>query len=153
MSRRSHLRMLTPRAKGDGESVAEEVLGEDPEGHGLFGRLPALGSRDFRLFWFGQMVSLTGTWVQSVAQQWLVLELTGSAFKLGLVTTVQFTPLLLLSLVGGAIADRVPKRNLLMATQVVSGLLALILGILVRTGAVQYWHVLVIAGLLGTVNA
>jgi MFS family permease len=99
------------------------------------------------------VVSLTGTWVQSIAQQWLVLELTGSAFKLGLVTTVQFTPLLLLSLVGGAITDRFPKRNLLLATQVIAGLLALTLGILVQTGAVRYWHVVLMAGLLGTVNA
>jgi MFS family permease len=115
--------------------------------------LPALESRGFRLFWGGQMVSLTGTWIQSVAQQWLVLELTGSAFKLGLVTTVQFTPLLLLALVGGAVADRMPKRDLLLATQVISAVLALLLGVLVKTGAVQYWHVLVFAGALGTVNA
>jgi MFS family permease len=119
----------------------------------LYRALPALQYRDFRLFWVGQLISLTGTWIQSVAQQWLVLELTGSAFKLGLVTTVQFTPLLLLSLVGGAIADRFPKRDLLLATQVVSLILALGLGILVKTGTVQYWHVLVFAGMLGTVNA
>lgn len=99
------------------------------------------------------MVSLTGTWVQSVAQQWLVLKLTGSAFKLGLVTTVQFIPLLLLSLIGGVIADRVTKRNLLLATQIVACLLAIALGTLVRTGRVQYWHVLVFAAALGTVNA
>jgi MFS family permease len=117
------------------------------------GRLPALAHRDFRLFWFGQMISLTGTWVQSVAQQWLVLKLTGSAFELGLVTTVQFTPLLLFSLVGGVVADRVTKRDLLLVTQVVSLLLAAALGTLVRTGTVQYWHVLVFAALLGTVNA
>jgi MFS family permease len=119
----------------------------------LLESLPALSYRDFRLFWYGQMISLSGTWIQSVAQQWLVLKLTGSAFKLGLVTTVQFTPLLLLSLIGGAIADRVRKRNLLLATQVASGLLALLLGILVQTGQVRYWHVLLFAGLLGTVNA
>lgn len=116
-------------------------------------RLPALRHVEFRLFWFGQMVSLTGTWVQSVAQQWLVLKLTGSAFKLGLVTTIQFIPLLLLSLIGGVVADRVAKRNLLLATQVVSCLLAIALGTLVRTGQVQYWHVLIFAGALGTVNA
>lgn len=98
-------------------------------------------------------MSLTGTWIQSVAQQWLVLELTGSAFRLGLVTTIQFTPLLILSLVGGAVADRFSKRNLLLVTQVISALLALLLGVLVKTGTVQYWHVLVIAGMLGTVNA
>ncbi|MBV9282181.1 MAG: MFS transporter [Chloroflexi bacterium] len=115
--------------------------------------LPALASRDFRLFWFGQMISLTGTWVQNVAQQWLVLQLTHSAFELGLVTTVQFTPLLLLALVGGAITDRAPKRNLLLVTQVISGLLALLLGVLVQTGNVRYWHVLAIAGVLGVVTA
>jgi len=119
----------------------------------LYESLPALASRDFRLFWLGQLISLSGTWVQSVAQQWLVLKLTGSAFQLGLVTTVQFAPLFLLALIGGAISDRVSKRNLLLATQVISGLLALVLGVLVQTGRVQYWHVLVIAGLLGTVNA
>jgi MFS family permease len=119
----------------------------------VYRALPALQFRDFRLFWIGQLISLTGTWIQSVAQQWLVLELTGSAFKLGLVTTVQFTPLLILSLVGGAVADRFPKRDLLLVTQVVSCLLAVFLGILVRTGAVQYWHVLAFAGALGTVNA
>lgn len=119
----------------------------------VYRALPALQFRDFRLFWFGQLISLTGTWIQSVAQQWLVLQLTGSAFKLGLVTTVQFTPLLVLSLVGGAVADRFPKRDLLITTQVISGLLALGLGILVRTGQAQYWHVLAFAGALGIVNA
>jgi MFS family permease len=119
----------------------------------VYRALPAMQFRDFRLFWVGQLISLTGTWIQSVAQQWLVLEITGSAFKLGLVTTVQFTPLLLLSLVGGAIADRFPKRDLLVATQVVSCLLALFLGLLVKTGTVQYWHVLVFAGALGVVNS
>lgn len=88
-----------------------------------------------------------------MAQQWLVLSLTHSAFALGLVTAVQFTPLLLLSLIGGALTDRVPKRNLLLLTQVGAAALAVILGTLVATGMVRYWHVLVLAGLLGTVNA
>jgi len=117
------------------------------------GAFPALGFRDFRLFWFGQLISLTGTWIQTVAQQWLVLKLTDSPFALGLVTTIQFIPLLVLALFTGAIADRVPKRNLILVTQVAAGLLALILGLLVSTGQVRYWHVLVIAALLGTVNA
>jgi MFS family permease len=115
--------------------------------------MPAFGYRDFRLFWAGQLISLIGTWIQSVAQQWLVLKLTGSAFALGLVSTVQFTPMLLLALIGGAITDRVAKRNLLLLTQVLAGTLALLLGLLVTTGTVQYWHVLVIAAMLGTVNA
>lgn len=124
-----------------------------PYGPRITRTLPAFGFRDFRLFWLGQLVSLTGTWVQSVAQQWLVLKLTGSAFALGLVTAVQFTPLLILSLLGGAISDRVSKRGLILVTQVASGVLALVLGLLVQTGAVRYWQVLVIAGALGTINA
>jgi MFS family permease len=114
--------------------------------------LPAFGFRDFRIFWAGQLVSLTGTWIQSVAQQWLVLKLTHSAFDLGLVTTIQFTPMLALSLIGGAVSDRLPKRNLLILTQIGSGSLALLLGVLVQTNAVRYWHVLLIAAALGTIN-
>jgi len=115
---------------------------------------PALRFRDFRLFWLGQLISLTGTWIQNVAQQWLVLELThNSPFMLGLVTAVQFTPMLLLALIGGAVADQVSKRNLILVTQIISGALALLLGILVQTGQVQYWHVLAIAAMLGIVNA
>jgi MFS family permease len=124
-----------------------------PYGRRLTRTMPAFAYRDFRVFWVGQLISLTGTWIQSVAQQWLVLKLTGSAFALGLVSTIQFTPLLLLALIGGAITDRVAKRNLLLLTQVLSGALALLLGFLVATGTVQYWQVLVIAGMLGTVNA
>ncbi|MGH2443098.1 MAG: MFS transporter, partial [Chloroflexota bacterium] len=108
---------------------------------------------DFTIFWIGQLISLTGTWIQTVAQQWLVLKLTGSPFDLGLLVAVQFTPLLLLSLIGGAITDRVSKRNLLLLTQVINLFLALALGLLVSTGVVRFWHVLVFAALLGTVNA
>ncbi len=120
---------------------------------GVFQAPPALRFRDFRIFWLGQLVSLSGTWIQGVAQQWLVLQLTKSAFMLGLVTAVQFTPMFLLALIGGAVADRVPKRNLLLLTQIISCCLALLLGTLVQTGLVQFWHVLAIAGALGTVNA
>lgn len=119
----------------------------------LYHTMPAFQSRDFRLFWVGQLVSLIGTWVQSVAQQWLVLQLTHSAFALGLVTTIQFTPVLALSLVGGAVADRVSKRDLLLVTQVISACLAVGLGVLVQTGAVRYWEVLLSALILGTVNS
>ncbi|HEX8918483.1 MAG TPA: MFS transporter, partial [Chloroflexota bacterium] len=137
----------------DGETTRLDRSDQTAIYSGLLQALPALQYRDFRLFWFGQMISLAGTWIQTVAQQWLVLKLTGSAFKLGLVTTVQFSPLLLLALVGGSIADRLPKRNLLLATQVISAVLAVLLGVLVQSGAVQYWHVLVLAAALGTVNA
>ena len=151
MSKSPGLRPLSPSSGADNSPDGDDRSTSFWDEIGQ--RLPALRHAEFRLFWLGQMVSLTGTWVQSVAQQWLVLKLTGSAFKLGLVTTVQFIPLLLLSLVGGVIADRVTKRNLLLATQVVSCVLAIGLGTLVRTGLVQFWHVLVFAAALGTVNA
>lgn len=151
MGRRRNLRVVAPPPEGtaaDGSFVQRLMVAER-----LQGSMPAFRSRDFRLFWAGQLISLTGTWVQSVAQQWLVLKLTHSAFALGLVTTIQFTPLLLLSLLGGAIADRVSKRNLLLVTQVMAGLIALGLGTIVQAGVVQYWEILVAAAALGTVNA
>ena len=84
--------------------------------------LRALNHRDFRVFWGGQLVSLIGTWMQSVAQSWLVLELSGSPFKLGLIGTFQFAPVLVFSVIGGAIADRLPKRRLIIVTQTALGL-------------------------------
>src|SRR3989442_2419487 len=75
--------------------------------------LRALNPRDFRFFWGGQLVSLIGTWMQSVAQSWLVLQLSGSPLKLGLIGTLQFAPGLLFSVVAGAIADRLPQRRLI----------------------------------------
>lgn len=113
----------------------------------------ALRHRDFRLFWTGQLVSLIGTWMQNVGQAWLVLTLTNSAFLLGLVSAAQFLPVLALSLFAGVIIDRVSKRNLLLVTQSALLLLALILAVLVSTGHVRYWHVLLLAFLLGFVNA
>ncbi|MGH6690477.1 MAG: MFS transporter [Gammaproteobacteria bacterium] len=109
----------------------------------------ALNQRDFRVFWLGQLVSLIGTWMQRVGQAWLVLELTNSAFKLGLISSLQFTPVLLFAIPGGAIADRLSKRRLLMLTQTVLMLQALALTILVWTGHVRYWHVAVLATVYG----
>ncbi|WP_264843766.1 MFS transporter [Caldinitratiruptor microaerophilus] len=114
--------------------------------------LRALRHRDFRLFWTGQLVSLVGTWMQSVGQSWLVLELTGSPLKLGLIGTLQFTPMLLFSLFAGAITDRLPKRRLILRTQTALMVLAFVLSALVWSGRVQYWHVAVLATLLGVVN-
>jgi MFS family permease len=115
--------------------------------------LRAFAHRDFRLFFAGQLVSLVGTWMQSVAQSWLVLELTNSPFRLGLVGTLQFAPVLFLSFVAGALADRLPKRRLLVATQSVMGAQALLLAALVYQGHVQYWHVAVMAAVYGVANA
>jgi MFS family permease len=106
--------------------------------------------RNFRLFATGQVISNTGTWMQRVAQDWLILELThGSGTAVGLATGLQFLPLLLFSLWGGAIADRYPKRYVLMVTQASMGALAVILGVLAITGVVQPWHVYVLAFALG----
>ena len=107
--------------------------------------LRALNHRDYRLFWTGQLVSLIGTWMQSVGQSWLVLELTNSPFKLGLIGTLQFGPVLFLSFLAGAIADRVPKRRLVVGTQTALMLQAFILAALAWSGHVQYWHVAVLA--------
>ncbi|HUF92702.1 MAG TPA: MFS transporter [Candidatus Limnocylindria bacterium] len=112
----------------------------------------AFAHRDFRLFWAGQLVSLVGTWMQSVAQAWLVLELTNSPFRLGLIGTLQFTPMLLLSFFAGALADRVPKRRLILVTQSVLLVQALLLAVLVWHGHVEYWHVAVMATLYGIAN-
>ncbi len=114
--------------------------------------LRAFAHRDFRLFFAGQLVSLVGTWMQSVAQSWLVLELTNSPFRLGLIGTLQFAPVLLLSFVAGAMADRLPKRRLLVATQSVMCVQALVLAVLVYRGHVQYWHVVVMAAVYGVAN-
>jgi MFS family permease len=114
--------------------------------------LRAFAHRDFRLFWTGQQVSLIGTWMQSVAQSWLVLELTNSPFKLGVVSGLQFTPMLFLSFFAGALADRVPKRKLLFVSQSVLLFQSLLLAFLVWGGHVQYWHVVVMALLYGVAN-
>jgi len=113
---------------------------------------PALGFRNYRLFWFGQMISLIGTWMQNIGQAWLVLELTDSAFKLGLVSALQFLPMTLFSLLAGPLADRFPKRKLLLFTQSGFMILALILATLTYLGWIEYWHVLVLAVLLGLIN-
>jgi MFS family permease len=109
--------------------------------------------RNFRLFFGFNLVSNIGTWVQRVAQDWLVLQLTHSGTALGLVTALQFLPVLLLSLHGGALADRVDKRIVLIITNVGGGLSALILGILVMNHHVQIWHVYVLAASLGLFGA
>jgi MFS family permease len=110
----------------------------------------SLRVRNYRLFASGQIVSLTGTWMQRVAQDWLVLQLTHSGVALGITTALQFLPMLLFGMYGGVLADRYPKRRLLLMTQVTSAVFAAILGVLEVSGAVQVWHVYLLAFLLGT---
>jgi len=112
----------------------------------------SLRNPNYRTFFTGQAVSLIGTWMQSIAQSWLVLELTGSGTALGLVVALQTLPILLLGPYGGVVADRLDKRRLMMGLQSMMGVLALVLGTLTITGEVRLWHVYVLAFLLGLNN-
>ena len=122
---------------------------------GFFGLrgLRSLRHRNYRLFFVGQLVSVTGTRMQVIAQSWLVLELTGDPFLLGVVVAAQFGPILLVGLFGGLIADGLPKRRTLVVTQALEMALALVLFGLTISGAVTVWHVIVLAAALGLVNA
>ena len=113
----------------------------------------SLRVRNYRLFASGQILSLTGTWMQRVAQDWLVLSLTHSGVALCVTTALQFLPMLLFGMYGGVLADRYPKRQLLLMTQATSAIFAAALGVLDVTGVVQPWHVFVLAFLLGTAAA
>ncbi len=115
--------------------------------------LRAFRHRNFRLFFTGQAISLVGSWMQAVAQAWLVLTLTNDPLMLGLVAAFQWTPVLVLGLFGGLIADALPKRRTLVVVESLMGLLAIVLGLLTLTGVVQVWMVLVLAAMLGCLNA
>jgi len=114
---------------------------------------PAFRSRNFRLYFIGQIVSMIGTWLQMVAQGWLVLEMTGSAFWVGVTAAASSLPTLFLSLIGGVIVDRYNRKTILLWTQSASMALALVLGIVTLTGTVTLAVILVLAFLLGCVAA
>ncbi|GGN59686.1 MFS transporter [Streptomyces kronopolitis] len=116
------------------------------------GTFSSLRIRNYRLFATGQMVSNTGTWMQRIAQDWLVLSLTGSSAAVGITTALQFLPMLLFGLYGGVIADRFAKRTLLFLTQSAMGLTGLALAVLTLSGQVQVWHVYLVAFALGMVT-
>lgn len=120
---------------------------------GLGSRFSALRHRNFRIFWIGQLVSVIGTWMQSVAQGWLMHRLTDSPFMLGLLGFTQFLPVTLLSLWAGVVADRVDKRKLIFITQSLALVQAVILAVLVSLGLAQPWMVLVLAFMFGAVSA
>jgi MFS family permease len=115
--------------------------------------LRALSLRDYRRYFLGTLVGQTGTWMQTVTQSWLVLELTGSPFKLGLISTLQSGPILVLSIFTGVLADRVTRRTLLFVTQATQAGLAVALGVLAWSGHARYWHVAVVAVLWGVMTA
>jgi len=114
--------------------------------------LRSLRHRDYRIYLSGLVLSQVGRWMQTVAQSWLVLELTRSPFQLGLIATLQFTPMLLFSVFSGAVVDRLPKRRLLVFTKSVSAAQSFLLAALVWSGHVQYWHIAGLALLLGLIN-
>ncbi len=113
----------------------------------------AFRHRNYRLFFGGQLVSLIGTWMTAVAQSWLILQLTGNPFDLGLVTVFQFGPVLVLGLFGGLIADALPKRPTLYVTQIVAMVVSFTLFALAATHVVEVWHVFLLAGVMGVRNA
>lgn len=112
----------------------------------------ALRHRNFRLFFFGQLLSLPGTWIQAVAQSWLIYRLTDSAALLGLAGFASQFPVFLMAPLGGVLADRFSRHRLLIGTQLASAILALVLAALTLSGAVQVWQVFGLATLLGVVN-
>lgn len=114
---------------------------------------PALSHRDFRLFWTGQCVSLIGTWMQNIGQSWLVYQMTNSSFLLGFISTLQFLPVLLLSLPIGAIIDRYPKKKILFVVQFCMMSTAFILSFLIFMGWAAYWNIAILACVLGILNS
>ena len=124
---------------------------------GLSGQLlsafPAFESQNFRRYFPGQIISMIGTWIQMVAQGWLVLEITGSAFDVGLAAAASTLPTLFLSLFGGVLVDRYPRRTILLWTQSSAMVLAFVLGLFAVTGTVTIWVILLLSFLLGCVNA
>lgn len=115
--------------------------------------LSSLKVKNFRLYWIGTFISLIGTWVQSLAQSWLVFRLTDSTFLLGLIGFLSSLPIFLLSLFGGVVADRVNKRNLLIFTQIIFMLLAFALAISTQMQVITFWQIMLIAILNGIVMA
>jgi MFS family permease len=138
-------------------TVPEEVTGQPRRvvlgALSLRETFAALRHRNFRLFFFGQLISLTGTWMQNTAQSWLVYQLTHSKLLLGIVAAVSSAPMLLFSIWGGSLADRHPKRRILLFTQSAMMVLAFALAALVWGGWVRPWHILVLAALGGVAMA
>lgn len=113
----------------------------------------ALRNKNFRLFWFGQIVSLTGTWMQTVAQSWLVYKLTDSPFMLGLVNVVGLLPVVPISLLAGVISDRFSRRNLIIIADVILTLQAFVIALLTWLNIIQVWHVILLSFILGAAAA
>ena len=127
--------------------------GDSGSGNGLPATLRALRHRNFQLFFSGQLISLIGTWMQTVAQAWLVYRLTQSSLLLGSVGFAGQFPVFMVAPIGGIVADRYNRQRVVIGTQTASMILAFILAVLTLTHRVQVWHIFVLAALLGVVNA
>jgi MFS family permease len=148
------LKVAHPSIPGTDKQKASTESGASPPDRGVLqATLRALRHRNFQLFFSGQLISLIGTWMQSVAQSWLVYRLTGSSLLLGSVGFASQIPVFLVAPVGGIIADRHNRQHVVIGTQTASMLLAFTLAALTLTGVVQVWHIFVLASLLGVVNA
>ena len=139
---------MTSAAPGQDIPAVPDHAGKPPRSVSTFA---ALRVRNYRLYFTGQVVSNTGTWMQRIAQDWLVLSITNSPIAVGVTTALQFLPMLLFGLWGGVIADRYSKRTLLIGTQMIMGVLAAVLATLTLTGHVQVWQVYAAAFGLGLV--
>src|SRR5205814_3426152 len=137
----------------DPNSSKSEIAADEVRPRRLPVTLRALKHRNFQLFFGGQLISLIGTWMQNVAQAWLVYRLTGSSLLLGSVAFAGQIPVLLFSVLGGIAADRFSRRHVVIATQTASMALASALAFLTLTHRVQIWHLFVLSALLGVVNA
>jgi MFS family permease len=135
------------------EREAPAIIPMQQPGKGLLRAFISLRHRNYRLYWFGQVISLMGTWMQIIGQSWLVLELTHSGWQLGVVGALQALPILLFSLLSGVFADRWPKRRVLLLTQSASAIQAFLLWGLLAAGILQLWHLYILALLLGVTNS
>lgn len=135
------------------EQVANKTLVSEASPGGLSRAFTSLRQRNFRLFWSGQIFSQMGYIMQNIGQGWLVLEMTDSPWQLGLVGALQAFPILLFSIFAGVMADRWPKRTILLVTQSLSMVQAFLLWILIASGTMQLWHLYVLAFLLGILNS
>ncbi|BAU85160.1 integral membrane efflux protein [Streptomyces laurentii] len=140
---------LSEAANGPGTPKVSRASAKPEKNKGTFS---SLAVRNYRLFFSGAIVSNTGTWMARITQDWLVLSITGSATAVGITTALQFLPMLLFGLYGGVLADRYPKRRILLVSQAALGVLGTTLAVLTLTGNVQVWHVYLIAFLLGMVT-
>ncbi len=134
---------------GAASAPAPDTHDSPPVPAGQSSMFSSLRIRNYRLFFIGQVVSNTGTWMQRIAQDWLVLSLTGSSTAVGVTTALQFLPMLLFGLYGGVLVDRLPKRPTLLVTQSAMGATGVVLAFLTLSGHVQVWHVYLAAFAVG----